>query len=456
MTRPSGDPARNPSADGTSRTSISRSPASRNLVLASTVFGLFILFDIGLFAWLILDSLSQRELEEALLETREQAEPIAEELARNAELQNSSDLLFLVNSAEETQTYIESVLSRRSLVRTIQIRDADGNVVYRKSEETALPIDEDAKPRIIDDGKPEPSLIETEMTIGAGLGTLVIGVSEEAVQERITVLRRDLVRQTSLIGAFTVTLLLVASVAFLRLWRRARGLEEQAQEAERMAYVGTLASGLAHEIRSPLNSLSLNMQMLEEEARESGESASQKRLLAITRSELRRLEGLATDFLAYARPQALNVQKTAAIDLLHKARDVLAGEIRLRGVSCEVEDRSAGAMVEVDAGQINQLLLNLIQNALAAMAEVDRAGELRLVARRDERGVNLEVIDNGPGVPDEVRRRMFDLFYSNRKGGTGLGLAIVQRIAESHGAEVEVDTAADRGTTVRLRLRSRR
>lgn len=423
------------------------------MVLASTIFGLFILFDIGLFAWLILDSLSQRELEEALLETRTQAEPIAEELARNAELQNSDDLLFLVNTAEETQTYIESVLSRRSLVRTIQIRDVDGNVVYRKSEETALPIDENAVPRIVDDGRPEPSLIETEMPIGSGLGTLVIGVSEEAVQERISVLRRDLVRQTSLIGGFTVALLLIASIAFLRLWRRSRGLEEQAQEAERMAYVGTLASGLAHEIRSPLNSLSLNMQMLEEEARETGESASQKRLLAITRSELRRLEGLATDFLAYAKPQALDVHKVPAIDLLHKARDVLAGEIRLRDVACEIVDDTDGASVEVDPGQINQLLLNLILNALAAMAEIDRAGELRLVGRREERTVVLEVIDNGPGVPDEVRRQMFDLFYSNRKGGTGLGLAIVKRIAESHGATVEVETRSNRGTTVRLRLR---
>ena len=424
------------------------------MALASTVFGLFILFDIGLFAWLILDSLSQRELEETLLETRRQAEPIAQELARNAELQNSADLLFLVNSAEETQTYIESVLTSRNLVRTIQIRDADGKVVYQKKEETALPVDEDARPLLVDDGVPEPSLIETEMPIGAGLGTLVIGVSEEAVQERIAVLRRDLVRQTALIGAFTVTLLLIASIAFFRLWRRARGLENQAQEAERMAYVGTLASGLAHEIRSPLNSLSLNMQMLEEEARESGESASQKRLLAITRSELRRLEGLATDFLAYAKPQALDLQRVPLVELVQKARDVLAGEIRLRRVDCELEDHSSGVLVEVDPGQINQLLLNLIQNALAAMDEVDRPGRLRLVARRDQDDAVVEVIDNGSGIPDRVKEKMFDLFFSNRKGGTGLGLAIVQRIAESHGAVIEVETELGRGSTLRLRLRA--
>ena len=127
---------------------------SRRMVWASTIFGLFVVFDIGLFAWLILDSLSQRELEETLLETREQAEPIAEELVLRSQLENNEDLFFLVSTAEETQTYIESVLSRRNLVRTIEIRDADGQVVYTKSEETELPLEGDGGPRIINDGSP--------------------------------------------------------------------------------------------------------------------------------------------------------------------------------------------------------------------------------------------------------------------------------------------------------------
>ena len=426
---------------------------SRRLVIASAIFGLFVVFDIGLFAWLILDSLSQRELEATLLETREQAEPIAEELALKAQIENSDDLFLLVSTAEETQTYIESVLSRRNLVRTIEIRDSEGVVVYQKSEETALPLDGDGVPRIVDHGQPEPPLIETEVPIGTGLGTLVIGVSEEAVQERIAVLRQDLVRQTALIGGFTVTLLLVGLFAFLKLLRNTRNLERQAQEAERLAYVGTLASGLAHEIRSPLNSLSLNMQMLEEEAQEAGETSSQRRLLSITRSELKRLEGLATNFLAYAKPQSLELKSTPLVVLLKRAHEVLAGEIRDRGVEAELEDRTGGARVEVDPGQINQLLLNLMQNALAAMDEVSRPGLLRLVARLDGDDPVIEVIDNGQGIADKVRIKMFDLFYSNRKGGTGLGLAIVQRIADAHQARVEVDSVPDDGTTVRIRFK---
>ncbi|MEO1368733.1 MAG: ATP-binding protein, partial [Acidobacteriota bacterium] len=260
----------------------------------------------------------------------------------------------------------------------------------------------------------------------------------------------DLIRQTSIFGGFSLTLLVVGLVAFLRLQRRARRLEDKAQQAERMAYVGTLASGLAHEIRSPLNSLNLNMQMLEEEAREERQSGSQLRLLSITRSELKRLENLATDFLAYAKPQPLAVKRVPLVDLLERARAVMDGALRAEGVSVTIEDLSGGEEIEVDAGQINQLLLNLIHNAIDAMAKTQRLPRLRLVAGfRDERPI-LEVVDNGEGIPEEARRQIFDLFYSQRKGGTGLGLAIVQRIAESHDARLEVESDPGKGTCLRV------
>lgn len=426
---------------------------SRRLVFASAIFGLFVLFDIALFAWLIFDSLSQREIEKVLLETRQDAEPIAERLAEHAREREIEDLFVVVTAAQETRTYIESILSRRELMRSIEVRDREGTVVYQEELRDPLPLD-DSGPIIDDEGRPERPLLETTVPIG-DLGTLVIGLSEEEVQERIHNLRRDLVRQASLVGAFTGILLIAAFVAFFQLFRRARRIEDQALERERLAYVGTLASGLAHEIRSPLNSLSLNMQMLEEETRDVGASSSQRRLLEITRSELRRLESLATDFLAYAKPRSLERRDVAMIELLRRAREVLAAEIRDRGVEVEIEDRTRGLAVSVDPEQFVQLLLNLCQNALAAM-ESTRQPLLRLLAREDDGDPVLEVIDNGEGIPDRVRAKMFDLFYSNRKGGTGLGLAIVQRIAEAHGARVELDTVPGDGTTLRVRFPRRR
>ena len=143
-----------------------------------------------------------------------------------------------------------------------------------------------------------------------------------------------------------------------------------------------------------------------------------------------------------------------AARLLRAVREVLAGEIAdPRRATCEVEDHSDGARVRVDAEQIQQLLLNLVQNALAATEESGRPPVVRLSAPRQGPRVELAVADNGAGMSaEETGARMFDLFYSTRKGGTGLGLAIVDRIARAHGGG---DLGRDRRRAAAPRFGSR-
>ena len=427
---------------------------SRRLVIASVVFGLFVLFDLALFGWLILKSLSQREIEEVLLETRQEAEPYARELEEQAQ-RLGGDLWVVMTVAQETRTNLETMLSKSEIVQKIEVQDRDGNLVYGPhwSRENAPLIEMPPIPRNENGELPAPPALSfdtVEIPIGE-IGTLVIRLSDEEVQKRIGVLRADLIRQTSVIGGLTLVLLVGAFIALWRLFQRARGLEEQAIEAERLATIGALASGLAHEIRNPLNSLSLNMQMLEEEGRERSISGSQMRLLALTRSELGRLERLATDFLAYAKPRSLELEKIPARDLLERVRAILDAEAHDRGVELAVNDPTAGAEIEVDRAQVNQMLLNLVQNALAAAVEGgENPPRVELAVRRLDERLALEVRDNGPGIPAEERDRIFELFYSTRKGGTGLGLAIVQRIAGAHGAEIEIAEAEPRGTVIRI------
>jgi two-component system C4-dicarboxylate transport sensor histidine kinase DctB len=219
-----------------------------------------------------------------------------------------------------------------------------------------------------------------------------------------------------------------------------------------MAYIGTLASGLAHEIRNPLNALRLNMQMLEEDLGRRSGRGTESKILSITQSEINRLERLATDFLSYARPRPLELEEVSAVDLLTSVRDVLAADVAAKGVTVSLEDRSGGATLRVDPAQMKQLLLNLVQNAITAAESTARTGEVRLVARRHDRNVLLEVVDNGRGIPAAEQARIFDLFYSTRKGGTGLGLAIVKRIAQAHDADLTVVSQPGAGTTVSVAM----
>jgi signal transduction histidine kinase len=139
-------------------------------------------------------------------------------------------------------------------------------------------------------------------------------------------------------------------------------------------------------------------------------------------------------------------------ELLERARDLLASHFARHGVVLRIEDGTDGGRVEVDAEQWNQLLLNLLQNALAATEETGRRPAVALRASRLGGRIAIEVVDNGVGIEPADRDRVFEAFYSTRKGGTGLGLAVVRRIARAHGAELELDSAVGEGTTVRVVL----
>jgi signal transduction histidine kinase len=452
---------------------VPRSAFSRRLLVASLVFGLFILFDIALFGWLIFRSLSQREVQRTLLETRAQAETLAGQIARRA-ASEGKDLYTAVAVERETQTYIDQMLSQRDIVSTLEIHDRNGTLVFqgRKVARFLTP-GTPRRPSVAPPGSPElqrhiepaaprmeqkvqekKSTVEVpDIMVPIGeYGSLQIGINADQLGKRTEVLRRELIRQASFIAVFSMALLISAYVTIRMLLKRAQILEAQAAEAERLAYIGTLASGLAHEIRNPLNSLNLNMQMLEEEIADGGSAPTGKRLLSITRSELSRLERLVTDFLAYAKPRPLELEELPAVRLLERLREVLAGEIQKRGAQVEVDERSGGARVKVDPAQMNQLLLNLAQNAFSAAEEAGRAPVLKLAAWRQGPAVCLEMADNGIGMSAGEQAKIFDLFYSNRKGGTGLGLAIVDRIVRAHGGRIGVRSDKGAGTAITVEL----
>jgi len=433
---------------------------SRKLVLGSVLLGLFVLVDLGLLGWFIFRSLSEREIQQVLLETQAEARGLAERLGeRIEEGQGDRDLYTVVAIERELQTYIDDVLNKREIVQTVEIRDREGKLVFRSNTE-AEELTGVAGPLRLESREIQPNRVQKEVTreekytldapIGE-FGFVRIGLSEAALERRIGVLREHLVRQTGLIGAVTLAIMALAYLIIWRLWSRGLRLEAKAVEAERLAYLGTLASGLAHEIRNPLNSLSLNMQMLEEEAQPNA-AASTKKLLSITRSEIGRLERLVTDFLQYAKPRAVELEEIPASTLLRNCRDLLEREAQAEGVSLVVEDRSAGARVAVDTEQISQLLVNLVRNGLAATNGRGRDPEVRLIARRERGRVLLEVLDNGTGIPADELKRIFEIFYSTKRGGTGLGLAVVERIAGAHGAEISVQSTPEVGTRFQVAL----
>jgi signal transduction histidine kinase len=216
-----------------------------------------------------------------------------------------------------------------------------------------------------------------------------------------------------------------------------REMMRRTLRAERLAAVGTLAAGLAHEIRNPLNSAQLQLDVLERKVAK-GTLTTENLMVTsrILRDELRRLERLVDDFLAFAQPRPLSIEVREINQLVEAVVELVSPEVSSCGIDLLVEfDPNAGT-VQVEPQRIRQVLLNLLRNAKEAMVD---HGTLTVRTRGPDPNGNIaiEVADTGPGFPEEAP--IFDAFYTTKEGGTGLGLAIVHRIVTDHGGSIRVE-----------------
>ena len=279
-----------------------------------------------------------------------------------------------------------------------------------------------------------------------------VGIPLDQIEEYLRPLRRTLIART-LAGAGLTLLILGGAFAYvLRLVQRTRRLEGEAQMSERRSHVATLAREMAHEIRNPLNAMSINLEMLEEElgGKTSGDPEDVKVFLRSIKGEIRRLRDLTENFLSYARPPQLNMD---ARDLNHFLEEIcvfIQPEAEARGIHLVRDLDPLLPSVEFDSAQLRQAVLNILSNAQQV---VPKEGTIRVRSRIDPKGeVRISIQDTGPGMTPEVKDNIFQPFYSHREGGTGLGLPIARRAVEAHGGRIEVDSDLGRGSTFHIIL----
>lgn len=201
-------------------------------------------------------------------------------------------------------------------------------------------------------------------------------------------------------------------------------------QSEKLAAVGTLAAGLAHEIRNPLNGAKLHVTFLERGLMRSGGDPDMLDALRTVRDEIARLSGLVTDFLDFARPRQTHRAATSMRALCERAAQLIRPEAAGESVRIEVDLPPSDILVTLDAGKMEQVLLNLVRNAIESVAPTG-GGVVSIRVRREAKRAVLEVQDNGPGL-SEPTAPIFDPFFSTKPRGTGLGLSIVHRIVSDH------------------------
>lgn len=222
---------------------------------------------------------------------------------------------------------------------------------------------------------------------------------------------------------------------------------------EKLASLGILAAGVAHEIRNPLTAIKVRLFTLRKEL---GQAASDTEDLNVISAEINRLDRIVKDFLQFARPSEPNLQKIRSQELLNEVRDLMAEVLSERAIDVQVDASNDGEFLG-DPQQLKQVLINLMRNAADA---VGRKGRVVLRARNGNEIINkqrhrcvcIEVEDDGCGIPVDVQKRLFDPFFSTKEAGTGLGLPIAARIVERHGGVLKFDTRINKGTTFIIML----
>ena len=229
--------------------------------------------------------------------------------------------------------------------------------------------------------------------------------------------------------------------------RRLEQAQAEARRSERLAALGQLSAGLAHEIRNPLGVIKGSAEMLTQKLHASDELS--RELAGYISTEVNRLSALVTEFLDFARPLHAQPEPADLIALLDRVIQVVAARFVDSNIRVERDYLPDLPLVPLDESLCEQAFLNIVQNAYEAMQDNGPGGtfrvQVRTVIRNDRHGVELRLSDTGPGVPQELREEIFNPFVTTKKTGVGLGLSIVSKIIDGHHGSIRADNAPEGG-----------
>jgi signal transduction histidine kinase len=224
-------------------------------------------------------------------------------------------------------------------------------------------------------------------------------------------------------------------------------IEDEIELSRRLAAIGRLTSGVAHEVKNPINAIVVHLEVLREKLK--AIDPDSRRHMDIINSEIHRLDRVVQTLVDFTRPVELRLTDMDLRKVLEEVAMLAAPEAELHGVQIVRELPGQPLPVKVDADLVKQAVLNVVLNGVQAMSD---GGKLTIGATREDDTAQVEVHDQGGGIPPEIRDKIFNLYFTTKQKGSGIGLSMTYRVMQLHNGSVQFESREGEGTTFRLRI----
>lgn len=345
-------------------------------------------------------------------------------------------------SLHEVRTMASDILA--SIDQAVLTANTEGRITnINPVARDLLSIDDSAVGQLVEEAVegsvPLMHVFETVMESGKSIYDQDVSVMRNGHKTRLRA-EGHLMRDTddSVIGV----------VIFIRDVTEQHLIGSQMKRMERFMGLGTLAAGLHHEIKNPLSALSLHVQLLEERL-EDIQDQDIRENISVLKTETTRINGVLESFRDFASLDTLNRSETDLFELVKQTADLMRPKAAQQGVllSTELPDRRPPC-ISADGARLEQVLLNLVINSLDAMRQ---GGTLRLKLHSDNGALKIDVSDTGTGIPDNIRQRIFDPYFTTKTDGSGMGLAVCDKVVQQHHGQISVQTSSA-GTVFQIAL----
>jgi len=239
----------------------------------------------------------------------------------------------------------------------------------------------------------------------------------------------------------------IGALLTLRDAESVRRIEDEIELSRRLAAIGRLTGGVAHEVKNPINAIVVHLEVLRQKLHETDPDT--RRHMDVIGSEIRRLDRVVQTLVDFTRPVDLRLTEMDMRRLVDDVVMLAAPEAGQHNVYIHLENSPEPLPARIDADLVKQAVLNIVINGVQAMPE---GGSLQISTRREGEGVLIMVRDEGPGIPAEIRDKIYNLYFTTKKGGSGIGLAMTYRVVQLHNGSLEFDSIQGHGATFYLRF----